>query len=58
MIIHYYTYLTDDEYALVIECLVKLKNSLLSVGKYTDGVDDVLLKFAKMKKKKVTIRQI
>lgn len=55
---NYYTYFTDDEYALVIECLVKLKSSLLSAGKYTDGVDDVLLKFAKMKKKKVRVRQI
>lgn len=55
---HYYTYLTDNEYALTVKCLLNLKTALLAEGRYTDAVDDVLLKFAKLKKKKVKIRYI
>lgn len=58
MKVHYYAYLTDDEYALTIKCMLTLKNTLLSEGRYTDAVDDLLLKFAKLKKKKVEIRYI
>lgn len=58
MTTNYYAYLTDDEYALTIKCLFNLKNALLSEDRYTDAVDDVLLKFAKLKKKKVKIRYI
>lgn len=58
MKMHYYAYLTDDEYALTFKCLLNLKNTLLAEGKYTDSVDDLLLKFSKLKKKKVEIRYI
>ena len=51
----YHLYLTENEYHMIIESLIDLKNSLLSAGKYTDAVDDLLVKFssAKMKKMKV-----
>ena len=52
MSVHYYTYLDDNEYATVIRSLVNLKNNLLSEGKYTDAVDDLLMRFAEMKKKR------
>lgn len=48
----YKIWLTPDEYDLSVKCLIKLKNSLLSQGRYTDAVDDVLLKFCDAKKKK------
>ena len=37
-------YLNDDEYGRVIQSLIRLKNSLIAQGRYTDGVDDVLCK--------------
>ena len=37
----FHIYLNDDEYSRVIQTLIRLKNSLISQGRYTDGVDDV-----------------
>ena len=58
MSVHYYTNLDDAEYAIVLRCLINLKNALVSECRYTDAVVDLLLKFAKMKKKKVRVRYI
>lgn len=49
----FYIYLTHEERNLIIESLVSKKNELIAVGKYTDGVDDVLLKILHSKKKKL-----
>lgn len=51
----YYIYLNEQEYRLVIESLIELKNSLIQQGKYTDAVDDVLIKVLGAKKKKIII---
>ena len=40
----YHLYLTDDEYSQVIHCLVELKNKMMEQGRYTDVIDEVLLK--------------
>ena len=45
-----------EERNLIIESLIAKKNALISAGKYTDGVDDVLLKILRAKKKKVRVR--
>lgn len=42
-----------EEYRLAIKCLIELKNSLISEGKYTDAVDDVLCKLVSAKKSEV-----
>lgn len=51
----FYFYLTDEERSLIIRSLISKKTALISEGKYTDGVDDVLLKILRSKKKKVKI---
>jgi non-homologous end joining protein Ku len=51
----YHIYLTSEERKLIIENLVSKKNTLISEGKYTDGVDDVLLKLLQAKKKKAKV---
>ena len=51
----FYFYLTDEERSLIIESLISKKNTLISEGKYTDGIDDTLLKILHSKKKKVKI---
>ena len=51
----FYFYLTDEEKSLIIKSLISKKNALISEGKYTDGIDDVLLKILRSKKKKVKI---
>ena len=51
----YHIYLTSEERKLIIESLISDKNALISSGKYTDCVDDVLLKILQAKKKKVKV---
>ena len=51
----YYLALTTEEWRLMIECLNKLRNRLISEGKYTDAVDEVLIKVANAKIKKFKI---
>lgn len=36
--------LTMHEYRIIVETLVEFRNKLIAQGKYTDAVDDVLLK--------------
>ena len=51
----FYIYITPEERNLIIESLISKKNELISAGKYTDGVDDVLLKIMRAKTKKVRV---
>lgn len=54
----YHLYLDDNKYNRIIESLICLKNSLIEQGRYTDAVDDVLIKFSKARKKRVTVHYI
>ena len=51
----YHLYLTADEQSKVIQSLIDLKNNLIAQGRYTDAVDDVLIKGLSAKKKKLKI---
>lgn len=52
----FHLYLNDDEYRKVLQALIALKNNLIEQGRYTDAVDDVLIKFTKVKKKRFTVQ--
>lgn len=54
----YHIYLNDEEYRQVLQALIDLKNELAAQGRYTDAVDDVLIKITKAKKKRITIKYI
>ncbi|WP_331473820.1 hypothetical protein [Faecalicatena contorta] len=54
----YHLYLSDDEYRRVLQSLIRLKNSLIAQGRYTDGVDDVLCKVLSVKKRKLKIKYV
>ena len=54
----FHIYLNDDEYSRVIQSLIRLKNSLIAQGRYTDGGDDVLCKVISAKKRKLKIKYI
>ena len=54
----YHLYLSDDEYRQTIQSLVRLKNNLISQGRYTDEVDDVLCKVLSAKIRKLKIKNI
>ncbi len=51
----YHLYLTANEQSKLIQSLIDLKNNLIAQGRYTDAVDDVLLKVLSAKKKKLKI---
>lgn len=55
----YYLVLNDQELRLIIESLNQLRNKLIADGKYTDAIDEVLLKIigAKQKKFKVIFKE-
>lgn len=36
---------TYDEVRIIVIALVELKNQLIAEGRYTDAVDDLLIKF-------------
>lgn len=54
----YQIYLTAEERRAVINSLIKLRNDLISQGKYTDIVDELIIKFTKAKVKKIKIKEV
>lgn len=54
----FHIYLNDDEYSRVIQSLIRLKNSLIAQGRYTDAVDDILYKVLSAKRRKFKIKYI
>lgn len=51
----YHAYLNYEERRLVIKSLNDLRNRLISEGKYTDLIDEVLVKVANAKIKKMKV---
>lgn len=54
----YHLYLSKDEYSEVLQSLIRLKNSLIAQGRYTDAADDILCKVLSAKKIKFKIKYI
>lgn len=52
----YYVELNRQEWWLVIEGLNRFRNKLIAAGRYTDAVDEVLIKVAKAKPRKYRLR--
>lgn len=52
----YQIYLTNEELGELIRQLIKSKNDLISMGRYTDAVDDLIIKVSKAKRKKLKIK--
>ena len=56
----YYIALDDFERRIVVNCMNEMRNKLIANGKYTDALDEVLLKVihSKQKKLKVIYREV
>ena len=56
----YYIALDDFERRVVVNCMNEMRNKLIADGKYTDALDEVLLKVihSKQKKLKVIYREV
>ena len=48
----YYVELNRQEWRLIIEGMNRFRNKLIAVGRYTDAVDEILIKVAKAKPQK------
>lgn len=53
---NYHIYLSSKELGELIRQLIKSKNDLISMGRYTDAVDDLIIKISKAKRKKLKIK--
>ena len=54
----YHIYLTPDERRTVINSLIDLKNNLITQGKYTNIIDELLIKLTKAKVKQIKIKEV
>lgn len=53
----YHLYLKPDERRTVINSLIELRNNLISKGRYTDVIDELLIKIMKAKAKKIKFKE-
>ena len=51
----YYIALDDFEHRVVVNCMNEMRNSLIEDGKYTEALDEVLLKIIRSKQKKIKV---
>ena len=53
----YHLYLDETERRVIILCLNDFRNKLIAEGRYTDCVDELIIKFAYAKTVKLKIRR-
>ena len=51
----YYIALDDFERRVVVNCMNEMRNKLIAEGKYTDALDEVLIKVIQPKQKKLKV---
>ena len=52
-----YVFLTAEERWLLLEGLNTLRNGLIAEGRYTDAVDEVIIKVTKARKKTIKVKE-
>ena len=51
----YHIYLTNEERSEVLKSLIDLKNEMIAQGKYTDVLDEIIVKLYKARKKNIKV---
>ena len=51
----YHIYLTNEERSEVLKSLIDLKNEMIVQGKYTDVLDEIIVKLLKARKKNIKV---
>lgn len=51
----YHIYLTNEERSEVLKPLIDLKNEMIVQGKYTDVLDEIIVKLYKSRKKNIKV---
>ena len=52
----YHLYLSENEHRFLIQNLIWFQNKLRQEGRYTDDVDDLIIRFSKAKSKKSRVK--
>ena len=52
----YHLYLSDSERRFVLQNLIWFQNKLREEGRYTDAVDDLIIKFSRAKRKEIRVK--
>ena len=50
-----YLYLDDEEISVMLQSLIRLKNTLILEGRYTDCVDELIVKVMEAPTRKIKI---
>ena len=53
---NYHLYFSENECNFVIQNLIWFQNKLHESGHYTDAVNDLIIKFSKIKRKKIRVK--
>lgn len=51
----YHLYLTNEERSEVLKSLIYLKNDLIEQGRYTDVIDEIIIKLSCARKKNIKV---
>ena len=51
----YHVYLSNEERSEVLKSLIDLKNEMIAQGKYTDVLDEIIVKLYKARKKNIKV---
>ena len=54
----YHLYMDSDERRILLESLVELKNQLIRQGRYTDCVDEIIIRLVDAPIKKIKVEYI
>ena len=54
----YHIYLTAEERRAVINSLIDLRNVIISQGRYTDIIDELLIKLTKARTKRIKVKEV
>ena len=54
----YHLYLTQDERRMIVGSLIELRNRLVLEGRYTDVIDELLVKFTNAKVKRIKVKEV
>ena len=54
----YHLYLTQDERRMIVGSLIELRNRLISEGRYTDVINELLVKFTNVKVKRIKFKEV
>ena len=54
----YHLYMDSDERRILLESLVELKNQLIRQGRYTDCVDEIIIRLVDAPIKKIKVKYV